>query len=169
MQLIPCDIEFAKIALAQNDQNEWDFKRYKSEKLRYYNLYKCDKKPAEYTFMNISKYQRSLFAQFRSGILPLEIKTGRFKDIPLCERICKVCDSVSVEDEIHFLCECNTYSDERETMFSKACDDNDIFRDMDSLDKFVYLMANHERAVISFLSKAVHKRRCSLYYIYDST
>ena len=118
--------------------------------------------------MNISKYQRSLFAQFRSGILPLEIETGRFRDFPLCERICKVCNSGSVEDEIHFLCECSNYSNERLEMLSKVCDGSTIFGEMDSLDKFVYLMANHERAVISFLSKAIQKRRHSLYYVNDT-
>ena len=43
-EFLPCDIEFAKTALAQNDSNDWDIKRYRSDKLRYYNLYKCDKK-----------------------------------------------------------------------------------------------------------------------------
>ena len=114
--------------------------------------------------MNISKFQRSLFAQFRFGILPLEIETGRFRDVPLAERICKVCNSGAVEDEIHFLCDCSTYTEERTIMLSKVCNNSTIFADMDSLDKFVYLMANHERAVISFLSKAVEKRLYSLYY-----
>ena len=159
----PCDIDYAKTALAQNDSNDWDVKRFKSEKLRYYNLYKLDIERAEYTSMNISKYQRSLFAQFRCGILPLEIETGRFKDVPLSERICKVCVSGCVEDEIHFLCDCPKYSEERIIMFSKVCDNSRVFENMDSLDKFVYLMANQERAVISFLSKTVEKRRNSLY------
>ena len=114
--------------------------------------------------MNISKYQRSLFSQFRCGILPLEIETGRFRNIPLGERICKLCGSGCVEDEIHFLCECSNYVDERKAMFSKAADCNPIFGHMDLIDKFVYLMANHERAVISYLSKAIEKRRNSLYY-----
>ena len=163
-----CDIEFAKTALAQNDTDSWDTKRYNSEKLRYYNLYKFDNKPAEYTFMNISKYQRSLFAQFRCGILPLEIETGRFKGTPLSERICNVCDSGSVEDEIHFLCECSNYLDERTIMFRKASIFNRLFEENDALDKFVYLMANHERSVISFLSKAVKKRCYSLYHVNGS-
>ena len=115
--------------------------------------------------MNISKHQRSLFAQFRSGILPLEIEVGRFRDLPLNERICKVCNSGAIEDEIHFLCECPIYSDERSIMFSKASENIQTFQQMDILDKFVFLMANQERAVISFLSKAIHKRRNSLFYI----
>ena len=85
------------------DLVDWDFSRYKSDKLRYYNLYKYDKDAEEYTKMNINKYQRSMFAQFRCGILPLEIEVGRYRDIPLKERICQLCNN-AVEDEIHFLC-----------------------------------------------------------------
>ena len=105
----PCDIEFAKSTLAQIDADDWNTNRYNSEKLRYYNLYKFDNNRAEYTSMNISKYQRSLFAQFRCGILPLEIEVGRFRDIPLSDRTCKICDSGLVEDEIHFTIKCPTY------------------------------------------------------------
>ena len=81
---------------------------------------------------------------------------------------CKLCESGDVEDEIHFLCDCIIYNDTREIMFSKVHEGNSIFREMDSLDKFVYLMSNHERAVISFLSSAVEKRRQSLYIINGS-
>ena len=115
--------------------------------------------------MNISKYQRSLFAQFRCGILPLEIETGRFRDLSLSERTCKLCNSCCVEDEIHFLCDCDIYSEERSIMLSKISEDTVTFDAMDSLDKFVYLMSNCERAVISFLSAAFDRRRKSLCHI----
>ena len=118
--------------------------------------------------MNVSKYQRSIFAQFRCGILPLEIETGRFKDIMLNERICKLCESGCVEDEIHFLCECPNYSKERSVMYSKIYENDVVFDEMDSLDKFVYLMSNNERAVISFLSIAAERRRKSLYCVNSS-
>ena len=53
------DFELNASILAEMDTMDWDIKRYKSEKLRYYNLYKYDSTPAEYVMMNISKYQRS--------------------------------------------------------------------------------------------------------------
>ena len=56
--------------------------------------------------LDISKYQRSVFAQFRCGILPLEIEVGRYQDISLPERTCQVCGQ-AVEDEIHFLLTCD--------------------------------------------------------------
>ena len=166
--LVPCDIDSSKTILNEINSTDWDIKRYKSDKLRYYNLYKYDNSPADYTFMNISKYQRSLFAQFRCGILPLEIEIGRFREKNLNERICKLCNHNAVEDEIHFLCDCPYYLDERFSLYARAIAVNDRFHCSDSFEKFVYLMGNHERAVISFLTKAVQKRRHFLYNILDN-
>ena len=62
---------------------------------------------------NISRYQRSLVAQLKFGILPLKIETDRYQGIPLEQRICKLCDSNSIETELHFLFHCNALSDAR--------------------------------------------------------
>ena len=160
----PCDIEYCKNGLANMENTDWDIKRYRSEKLRYYNLYKVDNSRAEYVSMNISKYQRSLYAQFRLGILPLEIEVGRFRNLELGLRICKMCNLELVEDEIHFLCDCPKYSDYRENLFSIASISNPAFLNLDSLDKFVYLIANHERAVITYVYNAFRKRQgCMIY------
>ena len=153
------DMGYAKSVLIDSDSDDWDNRRYRSDKLRYYNLYKGDKNCADYLKMNITKYQRSLFAQFRSGILPLEIEVGRYRNIDLSERICKLCDLNMVEDEIHFLCVCPLYTEERGHLFSKVFLSNSSFSNLDSFDKFVYLMSNHERSVVTFLSTAFRKRQ----------
>ena len=57
--------------------------------------------------MNISKYQRSLFAQLISSILELEIEKGRYNKVPLDLRICNMCHLEVVQDD--FLCECTGY------------------------------------------------------------
>lgn len=44
-----------------------------------------------YLEMHISKSLRSMIAQFRYGILPIRIKTGRYKREPLDKRICNLC------------------------------------------------------------------------------
>ena len=80
-EVSPCDPTSAQNSIKNIDDNEWDINRYKSEKLRYYNLYKPDKSPEEYLMLDISKYQRSVFSQFRCGILPLEIEVGRYRDV----------------------------------------------------------------------------------------
>ena len=102
-------------------------------------------------------------AQFRFGILPLEIEVGRFRDIPLPNRICQMCNINVVEDEIHFLCECERYIDFRSNLFSSALETEPNFPSKDVIDKFVYLMSNHQKSVITFLTQAVYKRTHSLY------
>ena len=54
-----------------------------------------------YVLLNLSRQERSLFAQLRCGILPIMVETGRFRNIPKEKRICPVCDINEVEDEIH--------------------------------------------------------------------
>ena len=92
-----CDIEHVKRVLSEKESVDWDISRYQSEKLRYYNLYKSDKDIEEYVKLPVQKYHRSLFAQFRFGILPLQIEVGRFRNMQLNERICPI-SSAAVED-----------------------------------------------------------------------
>ena len=47
------------------------------------------------------------------------IEKGRYSDIPIHNRICAVCSTTSVENEIHLLLECSAYSREREDFFLK--------------------------------------------------
>ena len=140
--------------IKNNDDNEWDINRYKSQKLRYYNLYKYDKSPEEYLMLDISKYQRSVFAQFRCGILPLEIEVGRYRDVSLPERTCQVCGQ-AVEDEIHFLLTCDAYSDPRSKLVCKAVEFDPSFSSLDEIEQFVFLVSNLQKPVIKYLTHAL--------------
>ena len=158
----PCDIASVETALIGLDTDRWNANRYK-DKLRYYNMYKYDKEREDYLSFNVTRYQRSLMAQFRFGILPLEIEIGRFRNIPLSNRICQMCNSNVVEDEIHFLCACESYKDYRLALFSDAEETDPHFPNFDIIDKFVYLMSNHQKSVIKFLTNSVYKRIHSIY------
>ena len=158
----PCDISSAQTMINELDEENWNINRYK-DKLRYYNMYKCNREKEEYLSYNITRYQRSLMAQFRFGILPLEIEVGRFRDIPLCNRICLMCNLNVVEDEIHFLCECKRYDDYRSVLFATATEADPNFPSKDIIDKFVYLMSDQQKSVITFLTNSVQKRIHSLY------
>ena len=43
-------------------------------------------------------------------VLPLHIETGRYRNLKVEERLCKVCDLKTVENELHFVFDCPTYS-----------------------------------------------------------
>ena len=55
---------------------------------------------------------RKLLAKLKSGTNSLRIETGRYDGRQISDRICKICWR-DVEDEIHFLMECKTYTDIR--------------------------------------------------------
>ena len=156
--LNPCNIELVDSFLVHSDSLDWDINRFKSDKLRYYNLYKYEKGNEDYLNLNISKYQRSILAQFRCGILPLAIEIGRYRNIPLCDRLCELCNEGSVEDEIHFLCDCTCYSKFRPILFSQAALLDPSFPEKDSIEKFVFLMSNCQKSVVHFLSSAISER-----------
>ena len=78
-------------------------------------------------------------AQFRAGILPLEIEVGRYRNVPLSERICRMCNSGQVEDDYHFLCVCERYNDDRRILYEKARIFESNFVRMVSFEQFVFL------------------------------
>ena len=90
----------------------------------------------------MSRGHRRVLAKFRSCNLPLAIETGRYTrpKTPVHERVCKYCNSNSVEDETHFLVDCDFYSDLRYNLFQSAQIIIETFKYYDSLDKLVFLM-----------------------------
>ena len=83
-------------------------------------LFKSDLHLEDYVKYHMHKRHWPLFAQFRVGILPLYIETGRYDNSPLATRIYKLCDSHALEDEFHFLMQCSRYTEFREILFSKS-------------------------------------------------
>ena len=67
----------------------------------------------------MSKYKRSVLAQFLSGTLPLKIETGRFRQLKREERIYELRALREMEDEIHFFSIYLRYSQQREHFLGK--------------------------------------------------
>ena len=86
----------------------------KTPKLRTYIMFKYIFEPVTYIIKCMSRRLRSRMSQFRTGILPLEIETGRYVPIfdrnlrknrnrTANERLCKLCRLNDIENEYHFL------------------------------------------------------------------
>ncbi len=54
-------------------------------------------KTEDYLLIDLKKNDRSLLAQFRCGILPLRIETGRYVGEAVENRLCLLCDEHLVE------------------------------------------------------------------------
>ena len=106
---------------------------------------------------HVKRNERSLLAQFRCGILPLCIETGRYVGEKPEERLCKICDSQQIEDETHFLLHCPFYSVLRDNIFSSI--EHVDFDQLPDIDKTVILMNNSPRQTAKYLVGAFEKRK----------
>ena len=97
------------------------------------------------------------------GVLPLEIETGRFKNIQPEERYCVLCNQGLVEDEKHFLCTCKLYASIRNELFTNVQQGNANFNNWNRDEIFCYLMSNEWKLVSNFLDQAWIIRTKTLY------
>jgi hypothetical protein len=82
----------------------------------------------------------------------LEIEKGRHQNIPLNERICKLC-KLEIEDEIHFLLQCpilNSFRTEAMQQISDICKN---FATLDNKSKFIWLLSNENIIIINIVIK----------------
>ena len=116
-------------------------------KLRCYRMFKTEIGLENYILLNIPWYKKKVTAMLHAGCLPLEVEKGRYhkpKPKPLAERLCSMCNSESVEDEMHFMMSCSMYDDIREPLIEYFINMNDSFYDMDLNEKNIYIMQHIE-------------------------
>ena len=130
-------------------------------KLRTYKLFKSTYQSEPYVTRYLSRSSRSIFSQFRTGILPLRIETGRYNNLPLHERLCVYCQENEIEDEFHFLLECPLYTDMRQELLNQCNQIVSNFQDS-SKDCKLKLILGNERILshaVNFVVNAYHKRK----------
>lgn len=151
--------------LHEHKCNEWQSSLSNYPKLRTYITFKDTFCIEPYVCTNMNRKYRSVLAQLRSGILPLEVETGRWRGVEIEGRICKLCEDDCIEDEAHFLLNCRFYADERNTFFDQCI--RTVINNFDSVDidsKFKFLM--QENVVLStakFVWKIYEKRKSKLF------
>ena len=111
----------------------------------------------------LDKHIKFLFAQFRCGILPLKIETGRFSRLPLDERVCEMCNLNKIEDEFHFLCECTIYEDIRNKYYDTVMRRYPEFNDLIDKNRFKFLVTIGWRETVNYIVNAWNIRKTKLY------
>ena len=168
------DINLVREKLRNLAHVNWQLNVENKPKLRTYKMFKTNFETSSYLYMNISKHERSLLAQFRLGILPLHIETGRFRNkldsstgkyrrLEINERTCNLCNNEEIENEMHFLLHCTSYENERRELFDKARNKNEKFMTLTENEKFIYLLSTVIRPTVKFLDKAWNIRKELLY------
>ena len=107
--------------------------------------------------MNKFKHRRAL-TRFRVSSHSLEIENGRHckPKIPVDQRLCKCCTSQSIEDEVHFLIQCELYADLRQELLTKISGVCDNFKRQRPEDQFYSLMTSENSLIVSWLAKYVY-------------
>ena len=108
------------------------------------------------------KESRRWLAKFRCSDHSLRIETGRRQGLKPEERICLMCDNMTVEDEFHFLISCPKYDQLRLKLFKYISEKVPNFDNLPQRHKFTYILScenmNIIRRLVSFLKDAFASR-----------
>ena len=77
-------------------------------------FYKTTPKAEEYVENGLSLNKRRVITQIRTGCLPLEVETGRYR-APLANRKCQLCEE-DIGDEVHLLLGCTKLENETQNL-----------------------------------------------------
>ena len=73
---------------------------------------------------------------------------------PVEQRLCPFCKSL--ENEIHFVIDCDSYKTEREIFFANVIAFYPDFNGLNSIDKFKYLFTSNDPNVLTWLGKFIY-------------
>ena len=156
------DIDDANSTLKSKAKDMWSDSVARKPKLRTYIKFKCSFESENYVKYCNNRKDRSLMAQLRLGILPLKLETGRFKNVPVNERLCENCTD-SVEDKEHFLLHCALYRNRREQLFIEAINVNNNFYNISDQEKIKLLLRDLWKQTCAFVRDAWYIRVNTVY------
>ena len=154
-------IQILKNKLVHRYKKRWtdvilDSANNRTGKLRTYALFKTYMCQEKYLLVLKNQDIRKCLTSFRISAHQLEIEAGRYKNIPVNSRICKLCNSNEVEDEVHFLLGCNHYKGEREKFFDEVQLSCGNFTLLSPINKMIWLMSNEDNNIIELLANFIH-------------
>ena len=143
--------EKRKESTTRIDNEKWLNELGGKRKLRTYRTFKSRKELEPYLDV-LSRNDRQLLCNLRCGTIPLAIETGRWSNTPEPERLCKICDEIKVESEVHFLLECSRYNTIRNHL-------------MVELGGYHELKLGSEQEKLTTLMSNAHKYPCIMKFI----
>ena len=160
----PVNLNVAKETLILISNTDWEQAIRSMPKLRTYCDIKATYNTEPYVKILLNRSHRSTIAQFRTGILPLRVETGRYQHIPPEDRLCLLCDLNVVEDEYHMLYSCKCYDRLRRDLFEKVKLQILNFEILLNKEKTCILMQeNFIKYTAEFIFEAMRIRRNVLY------
>ena len=99
---------------------------------------------------------RKAVCKLRIGAHNLLIETGRYAKKGREQRIWRLCNLKTVENEFHFLTDCCLYDDERYDLFSNISIINNIFVFLCNIDKARWLLLEENQNSFGRLSLVLY-------------
>lgn len=159
----PCNLHYAEEMLRTNFETEWHNDIQSIPKLRTYILFKSSYTVEKYVTLDLPKPIRSKLAMLRCGVLPLRIKTGRYRREPMEDRICNLCDLNEIETEKDFLLLCPFFNYQRSQLFYKIGYDVTVSQNnTNDSTLFVDLICNYPRQIAYFIHELYNLRQKQL-------
>ena len=162
-RLSECSVEGVVNSLKVLNRSVWTKEVKEYSKLRTFVIFKKRCMEEKYLAFNLTRKERSCIAQLRLGVLPLRIETGRYKGEKEADRICVLCNTNQVENELHFLLHCPLYNIERSAFLEKIYVRHSNFSTLQDTEKIDWLMNNDIYSTIKYVVTAFDKRKLTLY------
>ena len=119
---------------------------------------------------SLPRQQRSIMGRFLCGILPLQIEVGRFtkkgkkeKD-EIAHRLCKICNSGEVEDEMHFMFTCTELQTARNDDLTTFLQSEEGLKDRPHFEQMQWLLKEENlKRTAAIMEHLFHERQDKLY------
>jgi hypothetical protein len=157
------NIDDCRTIMINKQKDKWSNVVQNKPKLRFYAMFKDCFDVEQYVMINLSSSERSVLAQIRFGILPLHVETGRFVNTKLEDRKCYVCHLDKVEDECHFLFQCEAYEIPRNVWLNSILNKCPDFHYLQLCDQLKCIFTVCPRATAKFIKACLTIRKNILY------
>ena len=153
----PCFRDVCKYEIKEHFINEWRMSIQNTTLnpiLRTYNVLKTRFGTEPYLRSVKDIKYRVAIPKLRVSSHALEIERA-WSMTPVNERLCRACQKV--EDEFHFMMECKSNSDLRQTFINKPTTRCPNFADLSQREQFVYMFTNEYNMSLTWLGKFIYK------------
>ena len=155
------DLQHAKAKLLEKNRISWSLEADRKPKLRTFNIIHDFSRQKTLVKANLSRFQRSLLAQMKFGILPLKLETDRYQGIPENQRLCQICTLGAVESEFHFIFHCPTLGRVRDNFLPKFNIDFSANTEASSLHSM--LSTDHIQITARYIEALYKERQNTIY------
>ena len=153
-----CNINHVHERLRLRHSSRWLESMQSKPELRTYATFKKEYETETFIEINLTS-QRSYMAQFRCGILPLRMETGRFVGEEIEDCVCNLRNKNKIVDGLHFVLSCPLYDNLRDSLLSNI----DPFLFINNMDLINHLIKSKPRKMSKYIESAMKLRRSVLY------